>query len=126
MTRRLLSAFLMFGLVLIVAGAIAQTVTPPLTGSLPDAVDQWTTIVGMLLPLVIAVVNRTAWPPPLKSLGALGVCVLAAAGDVALKGQFDLKHWAQNALTIFFLTVTTYYGFWKPTGIADAVEKRTG
>ena len=121
------------GLVLIVVGliegawllgtAFAQTM-PGL--SLPSTVDEWTTVVGILLPLVIAVINRTAWGSPLKAIASLGICILVAAGEVAVKGQFDVKHWSQNTLAIFFLTVTTYYGFWKPTGIADAVEKRTG
>ena len=105
--------------------ALGQT---PLAGplALPSTLDQWTAVVGILLPLAIAVINRTAWESPLKAIAAVGVCMLAAAGEVAVKGQFDLKHWSQNALAVFFLTVTTYYGFWKPTGIADAVEKRTG
>ncbi len=94
--------------------------------ALPSSLDQWTAVVGILLPLAISVVNRTAWGSPLKAIAALGICILAAAGEVAVKGQFDLKHWSQNALAVFFLSVTTYYGFWKPTGIADAVEKRTG
>ncbi len=107
--------------------AFAQA--PPAGGgglAVPSSVDQYTMVLGTLLPLAIAAINREAWAAPLKALAALGVCVIAAGLEVAVKGQFDPKHWGANALTIFFLVVTTYKGFWQPTGIADAVSKRTG
>ncbi len=93
---------------------------------LPTSIDQYTAVLGVFLPLVIAVINRTAWASPLKSIAALAVCVIAAAVELIVKGQFSFAAWGTNLLTIFFLVVTTYQGFWKPTGIAEAVEKKTG
>jgi len=93
--------------------------------ALPGTVDQWTVIVGLLLPLIIAVINRTTWTAPLKALVALLVCVVAAAGDLYFKGQLSTGAWAANAVAIFFVVVTAYVGFWKPTGIAESIEKRT-
>lgn len=118
--------------VLLVRAATAQTPTPPaapalpLVGPLPSTIDQWTMLVGILLPLGIAVVNRTAWGSIAKALAAVALCVLAAAGDVYLKGPFSAGSLGQNALAIFFLVVTTYHGFWKPTGITDYVEQHVG
>lgn len=93
---------------------------------MPTSIDQWTLVVGTLLPLAIAAINRTAWTSGQKSVGALAICVLAAGLELSVKGQFDLKHLGANALAVFFLTVTTYYGFWKPTGIAPTIEQKTG
>lgn len=101
----------------------AQTAAPTL---LPAQIDQWTTVVGVLLPLGIAAINRERWAPGQKALAAIGICILAAAGDVFFKGQFSLTNWSQTALYIFFLVVTSYAGLWRPTGIADTIGKATG
>lgn len=93
---------------------------------LPTSIDQWTAIVGIFLPLLIATVNRTMWSSTAKSYGALAVCLAASAIEVVVKGQFDVAHWGANLLTMFTLSITTYYGFWKPTGIAPALEQKTG
>jgi hypothetical protein len=93
---------------------------------MPATIDQWTVVVGVLMPLLIAAINRTAWSSGQKSVGALVICIAAAAGELTVKGQFDVKHLGANALAVFFMTVTTYYGFWKPTGIAPALEQKTG
>jgi hypothetical protein len=37
-----------------------------------------------------------------------------------------MKHLGANVLAIFFASITTYYGFWKPTGIAPAIAQKTG
>lgn len=109
-----------------VARAQAPAGSPAGSVLLPAQIDQWTTVVGVLLPLAIAVINRERWASGEKALAAIGICVLAAAGDVFFKGQFSLKNWSQTALYIFFLVVTSYAGFWRPTGIADKVGKATG
>lgn len=93
---------------------------------LPSSVDQYTAVLGVLLPLLIAAINRAGWPAPAKSSMALAVCLGAAALELVVKGQWALTNFGGNLLTIFFLVVTSYQGFWKPTGISDAVEKRTG
>lgn len=117
-------ALVVFALVWLVGAA--QLDAQGAGAALPPQIDQWTTVVGILLPLAVAVVNRTAWASGAKALMALLICVLAAGGDVYFKGAFSLKAWSQTALYIFFLVVTTYVGVWRPTGLADAVEKRTG
>lgn len=93
---------------------------------MPTSIDQWTAIVGVFMPLLIAAINRTDWSAAAKSVGALVLCLAAAAAELTVKGQFDLTHWGANLLAIFFASVTTYYGFWKPTGIAPAIEAKTG
>lgn len=93
---------------------------------LPSSVDQYTVVLGVLLPLAIAAVNRTAWVSSLKSVSALVICLVAAGLELGVKGQFSLTTLPANLLTIFFLVVTSYQGLWKPTGIAEAVEKKTG
>lgn len=93
---------------------------------MPSSVDQWTIVVGILLPLVIAMINRTAWSASQKAIGALVICIGAAAVEVAIKGQWTPKNFAANAVAVFFIVVTTYKGFWQPTGIANVIETKTG
>ncbi len=117
--------FLALGGLLVLAGTEVLAQGPGGPG-LPPQIDQWTTVAGVLLPLVIAVINRQAWGSIAKSLMALLVCVVVAGGDVYFKGAFSMRAWSQTALYIFFIVVTTYVGIWRPTGLAAAVEKRTG
>lgn len=93
---------------------------------MPSTIDQWTVVVGILLPLVIAVINRTAWTAPQKACAALLICVVAAGVEVWVKGQWNAQNLGTTAVAIFFVVVTTYKGFWKPTGITDSIEAKTG
>lgn len=93
---------------------------------MPSTVDQWTIIVGVMLPLVIAAINRTVWDSASKAISSVVLCVIAAGGELLFKGQLSVTTLLPNAITIFFLVVTTYKGFWKPTGVTDAIEKKTG
>lgn len=93
---------------------------------MPPNIDMWTAVVGVFLPLLIGIVNRYGWPAWAKATGALILCVLAAAGDLYWKGQFDMKNWAQNFLAIFFLVVTTYKGFWSHMPFYKSLEEKTG
>ena len=110
----------------VIAAPPVVTAPVPVTESPGLPVDQWAILVGTFLPLLIAVVNRQGWSAAAKSLGALAIVIGAAAGEVYWRGDFSVGDWAATALTIFVLTATTYHGFWRPTGIAPAIERATG
>jgi hypothetical protein len=89
-------------------------------------------VIGVLLPLGIAVVNRSDWESSTKAAAALVICFLVAtlasavAGDITLGEGVDFAAWATTIGTIWGVAVVTYQSFWKPTNIAPAIEEMTG
>lgn len=91
-----------------------------------DPLVLWSTVVGFALPPVLSVVMRAQWRPETKGLAAFAACLIAAAGTVWLRG--DLRHGADLAssfLLIFSGAIATYRLYWRPTGIAPAIERAT-
>lgn len=86
-----------------------------------------TLIVGVLLPVLVALVTKEITSPKVRALLLLVLSAITAVLNswlVAPNG-FD---WAQalwGAVTTFIIGVATLYGLWKPTGVSDAA-KATG
>lgn len=82
-------------------------------------------IVGVLLPILVAVITKEITAPRIQALLLL---VLSAVSGVlsswlAAPSGFD---WAQAiwaAVTTFIIAVATLFGLWKPTGVNDAAKK---
>ena len=87
----------------------------------------WSLIVGFLLPLAIAFIQQAHWPKGLRAIVAFIVCLAAAVGTVYLQGPgvFTWSRWVSSALLTFVTAIATYKRFWKPTGIASAIEAST-
>lgn len=82
-------------------------------------------VVGALMPLIIAVVTQAHWSPRVKAAVALGVCVVAAASTEALQGSTDWRDWRSAVVVTFGAALAFYHAWWKPSGIAAAVEQVT-
>jgi len=85
----------------------------------------WGSLVGTVLPLAISVVNQSRWSPKARGAVAFACCVLAAAGTAYFEGRFDADDVLSAFLGVFVAATTTYQMFWKPSGIAPAVEQAT-
>lgn len=83
-----------------------------------------TLIVGVFLPILVALVTKTASSPRVKAVLLLvlsGVSAVLNSWLVAPQG-FD---WAQaiwGAVTTFIIGTATLFGLWKPTGVNDAAK----
>lgn len=88
--------------------------------------QMWSLIVGTLLPLVVAVVQRRTWPDWLRSAIMVAVSALAAAGTAYFQGDLTGRRFVEAGLVIIVATIATYQGLWKPTGVAPAIEAKTG
>lgn len=86
----------------------------------------WGSVVGFVLPLAISTVNQRRWSSTARGLVAFGGCLIAAAGTVYFEGTLrnggDL---ASAFLAIFVTAIGTYKLYWRPSGIAPAVERVT-
>jgi len=92
----------------------------------PINIDMYTTVTGLLLPLLISTLVSPEWNKQTKGWVAFGLVFLAAAGHLFFIGNFDIANFPATLLKILFLTAGSYLSFWKPTGVKDAIEKNIG
>lgn len=82
--------------------------------------------VATLIPILVGLVTKEVASAKLKSLLLAVLSGLAAVGTAFVDGGGVLT---QETLTMFAQTfviaVATYYGFWKPTNVAPAVQHKT-
>lgn len=86
----------------------------------------WALIVGFFMPHLIAVIQQPGWSEGLRSVITFVASVVAAIGTVLIQlGHWSWHDWTSSALLILVTAISTYHGFWKPTGVAPAIEKST-
>lgn len=90
-----------------------------------DSAQSWQLIVGFFLPLLVAAVVQTRWPPWAKAWGAFLACLVVALGTTYFAGQISQADVIGSVLTVFVVSISTYRGLWHPTGIAGAIERAT-
>ena len=90
------------------------------------AAPSWSLLVGALLPLAVAVVNRKSWPRWAKALCSIVCCVLAAAGTVWLAGSFNVHDWAGTLAVVAAAAYSSFHWVWQQAGVTQAVEAKTG
>lgn len=86
----------------------------------------WGSVVGFVLPLAIAAINQRRWSSTARGVVVFGCCLIAAAGTVYLEGALNRSGDLASAfLAIFVTAIGTYKLYWRPSGIAPAVERVT-
>jgi VIT1/CCC1 family predicted Fe2+/Mn2+ transporter len=89
------------------------------------SLEMLSALVGSLLPMLVAVVNRSHWAPAVKGLVVVVSSIVAGAVTAWLNGQLNGLRWTESALIIAGAAVVAYKHFWQPTGIAPAIERAT-
>lgn len=106
--------------------SIAAMETAQLMPTAPTTpLGQWTLVLGFVMPLLIAIIQHCNWPKNVKAFIAFMACLSAAAIQLGIEGKFSAGNWAQSGLSVAALCIAFFHGFWKPLGVADAVEKAT-
>lgn len=84
-------------------------------------------IAGTLIPLAVGVITKAKASSGTKALtNALLSAVAGAIAPVAAaQGRLDVKVFVASILTTFVASAATYYGVWKPTGVAGVVQQAT-
>lgn len=86
--------------------------------------ESWNLIIGALMPPVVSVVLKAAWPAWVKS--AVAVCTAVAVGLVSAAVAGDLT--GLNLVSAILLAgvamKAAYETWWKPTGISPWVETK--
>lgn len=88
--------------------------------------ENWQFILGALQPLVLSVILQSTWSRRLQAVVAFVFSVVATAVGMYLAGDFALgMDYVTGILAVFSSSIVAYYGFWKPTGVAPAIEAKT-
>lgn len=85
----------------------------------------WSSVVGVVMPVLISLVNQPQWRPWVKSAVAIASSVIAAGVTCELSGQLSTSDLAGAAITVATAAIATYHLFWKPTGAAPKIEAAT-
>lgn len=95
------------------------------TGTTISSFQVVTLIVGVLLPIVVALVTKEITSPKVRSIILLVLSAIAGVLNswlIAPNG-FDWSQSLFDAATIFIIGVATLFGLWKPTGVNDASKR---
>ena len=87
--------------------------------------QMWSLIVGFALPPVLSIVQQSAWSDRLRAVIAFLACAVAGAGVAYFQGDLTGKRFVEAGLVVLVTAVATYRNFWKPTGVAPAIETKT-
>lgn len=87
--------------------------------------QMWSLIVGFALPPVLAIVQQTNWSSRLKAVVAFAASAVAGAGVAYFQGDLTGRRFVEAGLVVLVTAVATYQSFWKPTGVAPAIESST-
>jgi hypothetical protein len=85
-------------------------------------------LLAVILPLVVGLVTTRATPSAAKAMLLAGLNILSTGLTDLLfaintDAEFDLGNWLVAAITSFATSAATYYGLWKPTGVAPALQR---
>lgn len=86
------------------------------------------TLVGILIPILTGLISKKVASGGLKSILTLVLSVLVSviATLVASDGHgFAWHPFATAFISTFVVAIASYYGFWKPTGLAGSVAQAT-
>lgn len=88
--------------------------------------EMWNFLVGFFLPLALSVIIQSSFSQAVQAILSFAAATVASVGTVALTHglHFD-EHLVTSVLLIFVTSVATYKNFWKPTGVAPALEAKT-
>lgn len=91
----------------------------------PSNLVMWNGIIGFGMPIILSVLIQSRWPEWAKSLVAFVACLVAGYGTAYFAGNLDGRDWVSGALVVFTVAIASYYGLWKPSGIAPAIRRIT-
>ena len=92
--------------------------------------EQWALLVGFLMPLLLSVIQQPGWSKPVRAIVMFIVCIVGGLITVWVATPGGLSGSSTHGiigvcLTVALAAVAFYEKFWKPTGVAPAIEAAT-
>jgi hypothetical protein len=108
--------------------ALAQAGSKNADPAVPDITDDlgsWAAIIGILLPALVAILQKATWPSYINSL-VFGAAVVVASVVYALIrfDDFTWAHWQGTFLAVLTWGIATYKTFWHPANRTDTVVSK--
>lgn len=86
----------------------------------------WALILGVLTPLVVALVQQPGWSRPLRAIVSVVASVVVGVITVAANGDLTEPRPVLAVIALVLVASNTAYTtLWKPTGVAPAIEGAT-
>jgi len=85
----------------------------------------WTAVLGLLAPLLIAVLKQSGFSKAQNSLIALGVCLAVGIADAWYFRTLDPMDVAKTVFTVVSVAFTTYKMVFQALGIDDWLTEAT-
>ena len=82
-------------------------------------------IVGILLPPLQALVNQYGWTPTIKAFATIAVSAAVGALVGWFEGVDTREGWVATLVAVYAAGQLGYFGIWRPSGAANALEKAT-
>jgi hypothetical protein len=92
-----------------------------------NATLQWSLILGVLLPPLIAILQRPSFPSHLRAGITVVVCVAAGLVGLAIEGKLGVgaKTIVINLLVVIGAAVTFHEHVWKNLRVTPTIERAT-
>lgn len=92
-------------------------------------IEMWSLLVGFASPVAIGVIQQPRWSDGARASVAFVFCAVVSFITYVLNGgELKVGNWREvvtSILIVLVSAVSTYKGFWKPTGIVPGIEVRT-
>lgn len=88
-------------------------------------IAMWAIVIGFVQPPVLALIIQTKWSTRAQSIAAFAFSILTGGISAILNGQLNGTSIVASVLIVAVTSISTYQGFWKPSGTAPAIEKAT-
>lgn len=93
--------------------------------ALDDTVS-WGIFAGVFTPILTSIAQRPTWTPRTRTLVGLGISVVIGVLTCLTDGTFThTKTLLATVAAVTLVSVTTYKGLWKPSGVAPKIESAT-
>lgn len=92
------------------------------TDAIAVAFSQWNMVLGVAMPLIVALIIQSHWTKPIKASAALFTCMGASLITLFLQGKLTEFNYVFGTLGLLSQTGIYFQAFWGPTGIARALE----
>lgn len=85
----------------------------------------WNLVIAFFMPLVVAAVQQPTWPSWLRVVVSGVAAVIGGLGTAYFNDDFNTGDIVGSILVVLVATIAFYKNWWKPTGVASAIENAT-
>ena len=85
----------------------------------------FTLLTGVIVPFLVGVLTKLNAPSSVKAVLNLGLTALGSVLATISEVDFNWKIFLVNWAIAWVVSVGTYYGFYKPTGVSDRAAEAT-